>query len=188
MNHNHNKTKLNKKTPFILIPFIILKNFFFLLKYPFMAVHNSWSGRRLSSLHTMYEDIPAGWRFAFGRKFLTELRTAWIASSRPRNFYFVSIKTKDGKLEMYYAGATQSLRTIITKYRHLSQYYCEICGDFSEYLTNDTHPAYLCESCYFDYLAKKKGPTFASDEEFLKHLETAKISYSEDYPEEGDNK
>ncbi len=154
----------------LLVPFIVVKNWFFLMSYPFMAIYNHWTGRKRIPTCTFYDLIPEGWRKAFGKQMLKELKIAWIKTGKSP-FYFTDIKEKWGKLEAYTCGANEEIEAVLEKYNKLSQDYCLVCGSKAEYKTQG-YISYLCERCFIDSL---KHQVFESDEELLKYIEKYEI-------------
>ena len=52
------------------------RNFFFLLKYPFYKVYNRWTEKFCGYSSTEYDDIPEGWRKAFGKQLSEDIKRA----------------------------------------------------------------------------------------------------------------
>lgn len=135
-----------------------LKNFFFLLRYPFMKVRNVWTGKFLGYKYTMYDEIPVGWRKAFGKDLLRDIKKAGKTSRKRLHkhlswremLYWEQIKEKYGELCLY-ASATEEIRYVLDKYEILSSFYCINCGKKAKYCTKGWIE-YLCEDCFNDYL------------------------------------
>lgn len=118
----------------------------------------------------MYDAIPYGWKKAFGKQLLKDLRKAWLESGKI-SFYFNDIKEKYGTLCLYANQGTEAIYKVLHHYEHLSQYYCIECGQKAEYVTRGWIQ-YLCEPCFMDYICSDK---FESDTELFKYLSDNKI-------------
>lgn len=129
------------------------KNFFFLLKYPFMKSRNVWDGKFTGYSHTFYDHIPDGWRKAFGRQMLKDIKKAGKASRKRFHKYlswkkmlrWEQIKEKYGTLRLY-ASTTEEIAEVLYHYESISEDYCIICGKPSEYWTSGWIVP-LCSDC-----------------------------------------
>ena len=53
-----------------------IKNFFLVKKYPWLRCRNVWTGKLLDYEFTWLDDMPMGWRKAFGMDIVKELDEA----------------------------------------------------------------------------------------------------------------
>lgn len=127
--------------------FKTIYNFFFCLKYPFYKCYNVFSGKFLGYTFTRYDDIPYGWRKAFGKQFSKELKNVLKEENFLKEFRFLDIKEKYGALCIYTGPATDKIFALLEKYERMSEDICIKCGKKpAEYQT----PGYilnLCKDC-----------------------------------------
>ena len=184
--------------------FRYLKNFFFCLKYPFWKMTDSWycvntsiNDRRIGSKNffvnyssTWYDDIPHGWRKAFGKdlsrellvtgkKYIKEQKKLGKKVSWRNIISFDQIKEKYGELRLY-ASATQELMHILEKYELLSTFYCICCGKKARFISQGWIEFY-CEKCFekyecwkYDSNAHEKVPL--DEESMKKYKDKCKIT------------
>ena len=141
--------------------------FFKCLRYPFVKVYNRWDGRFMGYSFTEDESIPAGWRKAFGKDLLKDIKKAGKLSRKnahkhlswKKMIQFQEIKEKWGLLCLY-ASATDEIDEVLDKYEYLSQFYCIYCGKPTKYITKG-YITYICKYCkreddIVDVLSRKK--------------------------------
>lgn len=78
--------------------------------------------------YTELDDMPDGWRKAFGIKMCKEIKTELKKHNYLRKYRITQIKEKFGGLRWYDAGAPQSIYDIISKYGNISRTMCINCG------------------------------------------------------------
>lgn len=162
-----------KKEPFKFL-FVRIKNYFLCKKYPFIRARNVWTGKPCGYGFTWYDEIPTGWRIAFGKQFLKELKQCLKKNHELKDFRFHQIKEKFGELCLYCGGATEETLALLHKYEMLSTKYCIYCGKPSEYETQGWIE-YLCEDCFVKYEINHPYRHFENDEEIEKYKEERKI-------------
>lgn len=133
--------------------FIRIRNYFFCLRYPFMKVYNVWTGKFCGYRFTEYDYISFGWRKAFGKKMLKDIKQAYKLDKKDfpnltwkKALRWEQIKSKYGTLRLY-ASATSRIMDVLHKYEGISSSYCEFCGRPSEYETQGWIE-FLCERCF----------------------------------------
>ena len=118
-------------------------------RYPFLIPWNVWTGKRITDakeggyyLHspkvipeydyeyTLLDDMPDGWREAFGIRMCEEIRDALIEDGDLDRYRVVQIKEKYGMLCWYDNGVKVGSRVhnIIRKYESISAGTCIVCG------------------------------------------------------------
>lgn len=109
---------------------IKIKNYYLCKRYPFLEPRNVWTDKVADHHYewTEYDQIPDGWRKAFGRKLIHELRKELKKTNYLYKFRFSQIKEKYGTLRLYCMGAPHTVHDILWKYEKLSAQYCMICG------------------------------------------------------------
>ena len=121
-------------------------------QYPFLIPRNVWTDKipyGYNYSYTRYDEIPDGWRKAFGQFLLEELRDVLVKDDYLNKFRFTDIKEKYGQLCLYNFGAPVDALNVIHKYEFLSKYVCYYCGSPEACIVND-YGWYLpvCRECW----------------------------------------
>ena len=129
-----------------------LRNKKLIKEYPFLLPRNVWTDKIPDDYnydYTRYDEIPAGWRRAFGNELLKELKESLVKHNCLDEFRFSQIKEKYGTLRLYNFGAPQETHEIIRKYEFISGYVCIRCGR-PDVSIIDNYGWYepICECCY----------------------------------------
>ncbi len=101
--------------------------------YPFLQLRNPWTDKLIKSdYYTNLDEMPNGWRRAFGQEMCEEIRKVLIKGNYLYDYRVVQIKEKFGALCWYDNGAPDSiyreLQDIIYKYEEISKHTCIWCG------------------------------------------------------------
>ena len=176
--------------------FRYIKNWLFCKKYPFWKLTNNWyyyntgcDDRRVNSKNffvnynsTWYDDIPKGWRIAFGKELSKEIKRvgkAYLKEHKDKKWEDIlcweQIKEKWGELCLY-ASAIEEIMKILEKYEIMSIGYCISCGKPSRYITKGWI-TFQCEDCFTNYHTQYKY----SSESIEQLKEECRIT-SEDIP------
>lgn len=78
--------------------------------------------------YTLLDNVPIGWRKAFGEQMCQEIMDELVAHDAVDDCYPIQTKEKYGELRMYFNQYTENLYSIINKYTELSRIICIICG------------------------------------------------------------
>lgn len=119
-------------------------------RYPFLIPTNRWSGKRITDCaagekgfwpgnpdeipeydyeRTELDDMPDGWRKAFGEAICQEIMDELVAHNLVDDYRITQIKEKWGFLHWYDNGCTSKIwKEIIPKYEELSMRTCIHCG------------------------------------------------------------
>ena len=114
-------------------------------KYPFLTPSNRWSGKRITEgkgfwpkepesipeydwEYTELDEMPDGWRIAFGEQMCEELKTELERIGFLYDYRIVQIKEKYGCLRWYDNGISREGHKIIGKYEEISKGICICCG------------------------------------------------------------
>ena len=102
-------------------------------RYPFLQLRNPWTDKLIKSdYYTNLDEMPNGWRRAFGKEMCEEIRKVLIKGNYLYDYRVVQIKEKFGALRWYDNGAPDSiyheLQDIINKYEEISERTCIWCG------------------------------------------------------------
>ena len=138
-----------------------LQNRVFCKKYPFWRATNVWTNEYEGYDYTWYDDIPEGWRKAFGIQLSEEIKQAGetYLKAHPDKAWrdilqWEQIKEKYGTLRLY-ASAIKEIQDILLNYDEISTHYCINCGKPSKYVTSGW-VSFICEDCLQKYL--KRSP------------------------------
>ena len=115
-------------------------------KYPWLAVHNWKTGRKLGYKNgTMYDAFPEGWRIAFGDEMIEEVDKWYhtLSKEKRKKFYVLQIKEKYGTLRCYCSFESVELQEIIRKYEGKSELTCVHCGKLATYIST----GWICPWC-----------------------------------------
>ena len=137
-------------------------------RYPFLIPWNRWSGKRITEAkdggywpgkpdtipeydyeYTELDDMPDGWRIAFGEQMCDEIREALIEDDDLERYRVVQIKEKYGSLRWYDNGVKVNSRVhdIIRKYEHISARTCVVCGEPATRITLGWISPFCDECC-----------------------------------------
>ena len=102
-------------------------------RYPFLQLRNPRTDKLIKSdYYTNLDEMPNGWRKAFGQEMCEEIRKVLIKGNYLYDYRVVQIKEKFGALRWYDNGAPDSiyreLQDIINKYEEISERTCIWCG------------------------------------------------------------
>lgn len=92
------------------------------------------------------DDMP-GWKKAFGKQYLKELKKQLKKDHYLYQFRITDIKEKYGTLRLYCNGASDEVYKIIDKYENLSYETCIECGRKADVIT-DGYVLPYCLHCY----------------------------------------
>lgn len=115
-----------------------------------MVIRNRWSGEIPEEWNyefTELDDMPPGWRIAFGIQMLEEIREELIKNNCLDSFRITQIKEKYGGLRFYVYGAPSAVYKIIDKYEGLSYHVCQFCGAPAEVENSWGWIMTWCENC-----------------------------------------
>lgn len=138
-------------------------------RYPFLIPWNRFSGKLITECQkgergywpgnpdkipkydwsfTELDDMPQGWRDAFGIQMCEEIRQALIEDDYLENWRIVQMKEKYGELRLYDSGTRKNSRVpeIIEKYTVISRRTCIVCGKPATKMTVGWISPY-CDKC-----------------------------------------
>lgn len=114
-------------------------------KYPWLQIRNVWTRELVEPENyefTWLDDLPDGWRKAFGLKMAKELDKILRKANYQNQYQITQIKEKYGVLCWYDngvpAGASKEYDKWLAKYEELSKHTCLVCGkpgeiDYTQY-------------------------------------------------------
>lgn len=115
-------------------------------RFPFLIPRNAWSGKKITDgkgfwhgnpdevpeydyEYTALDEMPEGWRKAFGEQMCQEIMDELVAADLVDDYFPTQIKEKYGSLRWYDNYGTEKLyKEIIPKYEALSEKTCIKCG------------------------------------------------------------
>ena len=110
---------------------IKIKNKKLCKRYPFLIVRD-WRDEPIGYEFTYLDDMPTGWRKAFGIKMCEEIRQVLVKANYLNKYRIAQVKEKFGQLRWYDNGVPSSiyeeLQDIIYKYEEISERTCICCG------------------------------------------------------------
>ena len=134
----------------------MLRNKKLVKRYPWIAPVD-WNWNRIKGYSfTMYDDVPIGWKRAFGKIMLEEYREVLIRNHYLRDFQWEQVKEKYGSLRLYSNGAPEALLDLESKYDYISGFFCISCGRMNSPVLTEGWVEPLCEDCYNKRIAKQR--------------------------------
>ena len=130
-----------------------LHNWILCGKYPFLIPRYDWSGEIIEDydyISTYLDDIPVGWKKAFGKMMCEEIKQELARCNYLDEFRIVQAKEKFGGLRIYTNGEPVDCKVqqIIDKYSTLSENICIICGKPDVPITNNGWISPYCKKCF----------------------------------------
>lgn len=120
---------------------ILIREFPF-IKEPEEGILVEWAKEKLQ-IYTWLDEIPDGWRKAFGLDLLKDLKKALIEDNLLNEFCFSEIKEKYGALRIYGFNYGPCTNDVLDKYENLSRFICVRCGEKAEYVSQ----SWICPWC-----------------------------------------
>lgn len=109
-----------------------LKNKKLCKQYPFLTIRNWRNDEPIGYEFTYLDDMPNGWRKAFGEQMCEEIKQVLVKANYLYDYRVAQVKEKYGSLRWYDEGAPSSiykeLQDIINKYEEISERTCIWCG------------------------------------------------------------
>ena len=117
-------------------------------QYPFLLPQHSVSGTHSTDFEsTVLDDMPAGWRTAFGGNLCKEIMEELVQNDCVDSYQVLQIKEKYGELRWYSQGGTERIhREIVPKYEKMSRRICIHCGRPAT-LVSKSWVAPWCNAC-----------------------------------------
>lgn len=130
-----------------------LHNWILCGKYPFLIPRYDWSGEIIKNYDytsTYLDDIPVGWKIAFGEMMCEEIKQELVRCNYLDEFRIIQAKEKFGGLRIYTNGEPVDCKVqqIIDKYSTLSENICIICGKPDVPITNNGWISPYCKKCF----------------------------------------
>ena len=133
-----------------------LRNKKLVKRYPWIAPVG-WKWNKVKDYsYTMYDDVPIGWKRAFGKIMLEEYREVLIRNHYLKDFQWVEVKEKYGTLRLYSNGAPMEVLRLESKYDYISGFFCISCGRMNSPVLIEGWVQPLCEDCYNKRIAKQR--------------------------------
>ena len=117
-------------------------------RYPFIRPQHSLSGAHSIGFEsTVLDDMPVGWRTAFGEDLCKEIMEELVRNNCVDSYQVLQIKEKYGELRWYSQGGTERIhREIVPKYERMSRRICIQCGQPAT-LVSKSWVTPLCNAC-----------------------------------------
>lgn len=120
-------------------------------EYPFLLPRNVFTDKVLDSYdysYTLLDDMPKGWRLAFGEQMCKELKHVLIDEGFFGSYRVLQIKEKFGQLRWYDNSGSEMLWKVISKYEALSEHTCIECGNKGRMMNIFGWISPYCSKCY----------------------------------------
>ena len=146
----------------------------------------------------MYDDVPIGWKRAFGKIMLEDYRKVLIRNNYLDEFQWIEVKEKYGTLRLYSYSAPEEVLDLELKYDYISRHICICCGRINVATVTDGWVELLCEDCYnkrilnererYEKHSKDQEYIYTPYEKFAKKMREieAIVTYKCYSPENGD--
>ena len=130
-----------------------LDNWILVGKYPFLIPRYDWSGEIIEDydyMSTYLDDIPVGWKIAFGEMMCEEIKQELVRCNYLDEFRIIQAKEKFGQARIYTNGEPVDCKVqeIIDKYSVLSENICIICGKPDVPMTHNGWDSPYCKECF----------------------------------------
>ena len=133
-------------------------------RYPFLKPGGArFNDDGFDYTYTLLDDMPDGWRIAFGERLCEELLKSLerAGGDRLEDYAVIQIKEKFGGLRWYDNGLTDEGYEILDKYKKLSERTCICCGKPATKITKGWISPY-CDDCI------RPGADYWTVKEFFK--------------------
>ena len=128
-------------------------------KYPWLVLRNDWTGEIIKDENgepvSALMHLEFGWYKAFGEQMVDELNKILVRHNSTGTYRIDQIKEKYGTLRWYDGGysyqAQDELSAWNTKYSHLSEETCVLCGEPAEIRTDMGWISPFCDKHYREY-------------------------------------
>lgn len=134
----------------------MLRNKKLVKSYPWIAIVDWHRNKVKDYSYTMYDDVPNGWKRAFGKIMLEEYREVLIRNHYLNDFQWMEVKEKYGTLRLYSNGAPREVLKLESKYDYISGFFCISCGRINSPVLTDGWVEPLCEDCYNKRIVKQR--------------------------------
>lgn len=130
-------------------------------RYPFLIPINEWTGKPLDRYdyqYTYLDDMPIGWKRAFGIDLCEDLRNILVKADFLDKYQVVQVKEKFGALRWYDNGVPNEIwdeyRDWLNKYETLSENTCINCGKPGKMRTVGWISPW-CDECWDNHVKKE---------------------------------
>ena len=133
-----------------------LRNKKLIARYPWIRPVD-WHWQRIKGYaFTMYDDVPKGWKRAFGKIMLEDYREVLIKHGFLDEFQWVQVKEKYGTLRLYSNAAPEEIYELEHKYDYISGHICIKCGRINVPTLTGGWVEPLCKDCYNKGIEKQR--------------------------------
>lgn len=137
---------------------VIEQNKKLIANYPFLKPYTGfWSSGDYDYSYTLIDDMPKGWKKAFGKQLCEEIRKDLVKCNYLDKYKIIQIKEKYGSLRIYDEGIPEGSKVwdIINKYEDMSTKICVICGEPATKISKGWICPY-CNKCFEEYYPNGK--------------------------------
>lgn len=139
-------------------------NYALCMQWSILIPHDKIDDSNWEYDYTMLDDMPDGWRKAFGNQFADDLQQAYdlLPDVDKDRVYIKCLKEKYGYLHIYLSAYNPVIREVCKKYEQLSRKVCIHCGESATRVSTDWISPW-CDTC-----AEKINDRTVSLEEWYK--------------------
>jgi len=155
------------------------KNFYKIYnEFPFLLPRDSKGNIRTDFDCTNLQlEIPPGWYKLF-LQMCHDIKLILVEENLLDKFYFLQVKEKFNKLCCYTQNSSVKIDQIISKYEHMAQYVCVVCGRPATYETH-SYIASFCDYCWKDRVRHDIGEWITFKPYFIINSETEGVHCDE---------
>ena len=132
---------------------MVVDNKELIAEYPFLLPRNVFTDKVSDDYdyrYTLLDDMPRGWKKAFGEQLCEELKEALVEDGILEDYRVAQVKEKFGQLRWYDNCCSEKVYKVIDKYESLSEHTCIECGGEGT-MRNDNWISPYCDDCYKKY-------------------------------------
>lgn len=128
-------------------------------EYPFLRPLDYYTSEPIKNINynfTLLDDMPIGWKKAFGKLLCEDLKEALVKTNSLEEYSVCQVKEKFGSLRWYDNGHTNEVGDTLAKYEYISQFICVECGKINVPTINEGWVMPMCEGCYNRNASRKR--------------------------------
>jgi len=127
------------------------------IKYPWLKARHWETNKRISDTNAL-NNMPEGWKRAFGDILCEELDKAIREDGVLEEFTILQLKEKYGELRIYCAPMTDKVAEVVRAFEIISRHVCINCGRPDTPMLMTTWEEPVCKECYAKSSIASKTP------------------------------
>ena len=129
--------------------YVIPRNYILAKRFPWIITTEDLSWNEGKYRHTLMDDIPSGWRKAFGLQLIVDI-DKYLRENNITDYVVYQVKEKWGELRWYDNGSAEMYKDVINHYEVKSRNLCIHCGKASTRFTKGWITP-VCDKCTKKY-------------------------------------